>query len=102
MSIVGVTLAWLQFVGVMKPRDNEKSEFTHRCLRILPRLNLALQGGNSGVLYLGGIMDLKIPGLRTAQVKDGFKVVLLPGDGSMTDTKTFGPMNVPRDAFRVE
>ena len=65
-------------------------------------MNPALQEENSGVLYLGGIMDPKIPGLGTAQVKDGFKVVLFPGDGSTTDPKTFDPANAPRDAFQVE
>ena len=65
-------------------------------------MNPALQEGNSEVLYLGGITGLKIPGLRTAQAKDGFKVVLLPGDGSTTDTKMLDPLNALRDALRVE
>ena len=65
-------------------------------------MNPALQEENSGVLYLGGIMDLKTPGLKIARAKGGFKVVLLPGNGSTTGTKTFDPTNAPKDAFQVE
>jgi hypothetical protein len=42
---------------------------------------------------LGGTMDHKTPDLWNVQKKVGFKVVSSPGDGSMTDTKTFVPVS---------
>jgi hypothetical protein len=39
--------------------------------------------------YLGGITVPKMPVLYIAPDKAGFKVVLLPGNGSITDKTTF-------------